>query len=392
MSTVVLHAERDRSLRRHHPWVFSGAIERVEGSPEIGETVTVVDRDRAFLARAAFSPASQIRARVWTFDPDEVVDEAFITDRVRASVERRAPLLRRTDALRLIYAESDGLPGVIADRYGPWVVVELTSAGAERWSEVIVAALAEVAGVRGVYERSDLEVRDREGLERRVGSLAGAEPPGLIEIVEDGRPHLVDIRSGHKTGYYLDQRDNRALVAARAHGRVLDVCAYTGGFSVAAGRHDAKEVVSVDSSGPALALAARNLDLNGLPTSGLVEADAFAELRRRRQAGEQFDVIVLDPPKLANSSRPEQLNRSTRAYKDLNLQAFHLLPPGGTLFTFSCSGAVSADLFQKVVAGAALDAGREARIVGRMMQAPDHPIHLAVPETSYLKGLIVEVG
>ena len=314
MGTVVLRAGREKSLRRRHPWVFSGAIERVEGHPQTGETVTVVDADRQFLARAAFSPISQIRARVWTFDPDEVVDEAFVGHRVRASVERRAALTRRTDAMRLIYAESDGLPGVIADRYGPWVILELTSAGAERWRDVLVAALAEVPGVRGVYERSDLEVRDREGLEQRVGVAAGEEPASLIEIVEDGRPHLVDVRSGHKTGYYLDQRDNRALVADAGH---TDGCSTASATPAASpsprsprgeGGREHRFVRSRPRPGRPQPRPQR---LRRRP--GWSRPTPSPNCARRRRAGEHFDVIVVDPPKLANSPRTEQLNRSTRA-------------------------------------------------------------------------------
>ncbi len=371
--------------------MFSGAVQASKGSPEPGETVAVRAADGRFLAWAAASPASQIVARVWTFAETTTVDESFVTERIVAAARRRDTLASRTDAARLVFSESDGVPGLIADRYGDWVVVELTTAGAERWREVIGTALLSLPGVRGVFERSDVEVRDREGLAARVGPLAGEVPPDEVEIHEDGARYVVDVRTGHKTGFYLDQRESRRALGELTSGqRVLNMFCYTGAFSVVAGLHGSGEVVSVDSSGPALAGARRNLARNGLPEGELVEADVFTELRRRKERSERFGVVILDPPKLAH--RTAQVDRSTRAYKDLNLQAFQLLEPGGHLLTFSCSGLVSEELFQKVVAGAALDARREARIVGRLHQASDHPVHLAVPETAYLKGLVVEVS
>ena len=389
--TVVLRKGRERSLLRRHPWVFGGAVQHTTGEPEPGDTVLVVAADGRALARAAYSPLSQIVARAWTFDADEAVDAAFVAERVTAAAARRAHLTTRTDAVRLVFAESDGLPGVIADRYGPWVVVELTSTGADRWRDAIADALSALAGVAGVYERSDVAVREREGLSPRAGVLRGPEPPRRITVTEDGRRYEVDVRAGHKTGFYLDQRDNRTTVARLAAGRrVLDVFAYTGGFSVAAYAGGAAEVTTVDSSGPALASAAANLAANGFPTDRLVEADAFAELRRRRALHEEFDLVVVDPPKLAN--RADQVDKASRAYKDANLQAFRLLSPGGVLVTFSCSGAVDDALFQKIVFGAALDAGRDAWIVGKLGQAEDHPIALTYPEAGYLKGLVVRVG
>ena len=306
------------------------------------------------------------------------------------SAARRSPLLARTNAARLVFSEADGVPGLIADRYGAFVVVELTTAGAERWRDTIADTLAGLPGVDGVYERSDIDVRQREGLEQRVGLLRGVEPPDLLSIEEDGATYAVDVRRGHKTGFYLDQRESRRAVADLATGRrVLDVFAYTGAFSVVAARAGAASTTSIDSSGPALALAARNLERNGCPPGDLVEADAFSDLRRLRAQAERFDLIILDPPKLAH--RADQVERSTRAYKDLNLIAFQLLQPGGILVTFSCSGLLDELLFQKVVAGAALDARRDARIIGRLHQASDHPVHLAIPETAYLKGLICQV-
>ena len=388
---LTLRPGRERSLLRRHPWVFSGAVARIPHDLESGELVRVHSAEGRFLAWAWASPTSQIVARVVSFDEDEVVDDDFLTARIRASAARRADLAGRTDSARLVFSESDGVPGVIADRYGDWVAVELTTAGADVNRAVIGAALLDLPGVKGVYERSDIDVRKREGLPLRRELLAGEEPPEHVIIREDGVRYAVDIRRGHKTGFYLDQRESRRTVARLAEGRhVLNTFCYTGAFSVVASLAGARDVVSVDSSGPALELAARNLSLNGCPPGELVEADVFSELRRRRGLGEVFGLVVLDPPKLAH--RTDQVDKATRAYKDLNLQAFHLLGPGGHLVTFSCSGLVDEELFQKVVAGAALDAGREARIVGKLHQASDHPVLLSMPESAYLKGLVIEVA
>jgi 23S rRNA (cytosine1962-C5)-methyltransferase len=289
-----------------------------------------------------------------------------------------------------VYSESDGLPGLIVDRFAGVAVLQLLAAGMEPWRDVVADALAGLPAVEAVYERSDADVRSKEGLAPRTGGLRGDEPPEVVEIAEDGRRYLVDVRHGHKTGFYLDQRDNRRLVQQLASGRrVLDVFAYTGGFSVAAAVGGAASVTSVDSSAPALGLAAQALARNGIAAPGRAEqvvADAFTDLRQRRDRGERYDLIVLDPPKLAGSAA--QVNRATRAYKDLNLQALRLLGPGGLLATFSCSGAITDDLFQKVVFGAALDAGADVAIVGRLSQASDHPVRLSVPESAYLKGIV----
>ncbi len=387
--TLTLRPGREKSVVRRHPWVFSGGVAKVSGDPAPGATVVVQSSDGHVLGRAAYSPQSQLAARLWTFDAVTVIDDAFIAARVAAAAARRSALAGRTDGVRLVFAESDGLPGVVADRFGPWVVLELTATGADRWRDVLADAFAALPGVQGVYERSDAAVRKKEGLGVRTGVLRGAEPPELVTITEDGRTYAVDVRRGHKTGFYLDQRDARAAVQARSTGgRVLDVFAYTGGFSVAAWAGGATDVVTVDSSGPSLAVAAENLRRNGHPTHGLCEADAFAELRARRDAGERFDLIVLDPPKLANGMA--QVDKASRAYKDLNRVALGLLHPGGHLATFSCSGAVSDDLFQKIVFGAALDARRDAWIVQHFHQAEDHPVALTFPEAAYLKGLLLQ--
>lgn len=389
MHTVILKPGKERSLKRRHPWVFSGAIAGVEGDPEMGETVRIIEHGGAFLAFAALSPQSQIRARVWSWDENESIDAAFIGRAIDASVARRAAL----SVQRLIHGESDGLPGIVADRYGDTIVVQLLSASAERWRDTISAKLASIPGVARVYERSDADVRALEGLAPRTGPLHGDAPPARITIREAASDtwYWVDVAHGHKTGFYLDQALNRALVGAGAQDRdVLNCFCYTGGFSIAALKGGARSALSIDSSGPALDIARANLALNGLDDTRCEwrEADVFTELRELRNQGRSFDLIVLDPPKFAPT--PASVERATRAYKDINLLGFKLLRPGGRLFTFSCSGGVSPDLFQKIVAGAALDAGVEARIEGRLWAAQDHPALLSFPEGEYLKGLVLQ--
>lgn len=386
---ITLQPGRERSLSRRHPWIFSGAIARVAGDPQPGDTVLIASSAQEPLALAAYSPVSQIRSRVWTFDTDETIDEEFVAARVGASAARRARLLGQdTDSARIAFSEADGVPGLVADRYGDTVVVQLTTAGAERWREVLADALAALPGVRCVFERSDADVREREGLEPRVGLMRGEQPSPDLVAHEDGRQFAIDVTGGHKTGFYLDQRNARRAIPQYAEGaRVLNVFSYTGAFSVIAVAAGAASVSSIDSSGPALEVAARNGSLNGVEIGELVEADAFTALRTLRDRAKQYDLILLDPPKLANTER--QVDKATRAYKDLNLLAIKLLAPGGTLMTFSCSGAMTSELFQKVVAGAALDARREVRITGRLAQPSDHPVPLAFPEAEYLKGLVL---
>ena len=391
-AAITLRPSRERSLARRHPWIFSGAIARVDGDPQPGDTVVVRSSTGDSLALAAYSPHSQIRARVWTYDTDDasVVDDEFVAARVRAAVARRAPVLgERTDSARIVFSEADDLPGLIADRYGDTVVVQCTTVGAERFREAIADALSELDGVRSVYERSDADVREREGLAARVGVMRGDEPRADLVAHEDGLRYVIDVGGGHKTGFYLDQRNTRRAIPAYAAGRrVLNVFAYTGAFSLVASSAGAASVSSIDSSGPALAIAARNGELNGVDVGELVEADAFTALRGLRDRARQYDLILLDPPKLASTE--QQVGKASRAYKDLNLLAIKLLAPGGVLMTFSCSGAMTAELFQKVVAGAALDAKRQVRIIDRLAQPSDHPVPLWFPEAEYLKGLVLQ--
>ena len=389
-AVVTLRPGREKSLRERHPWVYSGAIERVDGEPGAGDTVELRSHDGSFLAVGAWSPASQIRARAWSFASARIDDDFFVA-RVRAAVDARSGMLdAEHDACRLVHGESDGLPGVVADRYGDTVVVQLSSAGAERWRDAIVGALCDATGATKVVERSDADVRRLEGLPPRTGVLRGSVS-GPVAMREGGLAWRVDVLAGQKTGFYLDQRDNRARVRELSHGRdVLNAFCYTGGFTLAALAGGARRVVSIDSSADALALARENLAANpALPAAAAEwrEADVFTELRAMRDRGASFGLIVLDPPKFAPTAAHAE--RAARAYKDINLLALKLLVPGGLLATFSCSGGMTADLFRKVVAGAATDARVDAMVIGRFCASADHPVALSFPEGDYLKGLLV---
>ncbi|MCH2242175.1 MAG: class I SAM-dependent methyltransferase [Aquabacterium sp.] len=394
MKTIRLREGKDRSLLRRHPWVFQGSIAR--GGGDAGETVRVEAADGRFLAWGAFSPASQIRVRAWSFDEAERIEAAFFARRVQQAVALRSRLAIDSDAVRLVHGEADGLPGLIVDRYGELLSAQFLSTGVERWKAVIADALLQATGCTRLYERSDASARKLEGLEPVRGWLRGTgpgEPSTEVIIREHGWQLAVDVAAGHKTGYYLDQRDNRRLFAdaVRQLGcrRVLNCYSYTGGFSVAALAGGAQEVVSVDSSAPALEQAVRHVAMNGFDAARhtACDADVNAELRRRLQAGEQFDAIVLDPPKFAPNAASAE--RAARAYKDINRLALKLLAPGGLLLSFSCSGGIPADLFHKIVAGAAADAQVDGYLLKRLEAAADHPTTLTFPEGEYLKGLMI---
>jgi 23S rRNA (cytosine1962-C5)-methyltransferase len=393
--TVILKRNRAKPVLQRHPWVFSGAIDRIEGETADGDLVEVCDAGRNWLARGYLNRRSQITVRLLTWRRDETVDLDFWRRLLERAIAARQSLAEDsgTTAYRLVHAESDYLPGLIVDRYGEWLVVQFLTLGVERWRKDLVGLLADLAdGVQGVYERSDVQVRAKEGLEQRAGVLWGQEPPDLQEILEQGYRFLVDLKQGHKTGFYLDQRENRARLPAFCAGaEVLDVFAYAGGFSVRAAGAGAAAITLVEGSSSALDLARRNVAANAPEHRAVdyVEGDAFSVLRGFRAQDRRFDVIVLDPPKFARSER--EVKRAARAYKDVNLLALQLLRPGGVLFTFSCSAAVSADLFQKIVFGAAVDAEREAQLIGWLAQGADHPVALTFPEGAYLKGLICRV-
>ena len=390
MKTIRLHPGKERSLLRRHPWVFASSIAR--GGADSGETVRVEAHDGSFLAWAAFSPQSQIRLRAWSFDPAQRIDADFIAQRLRTAIDRRRTLGLDLHACRLVHGESDGLPGCIIDRYADIAVLQAGSAGIERWKSAIVSALQTLLPEVRVYERSDAALREREGLPPAAGWLHG-EGETRVTIDENGLRFSVDVATGHKTGFYLDQCGSRArfadLVRTQGLRKVLNCYCYTGGFTLAALAGGAQEVTSVDSSGPALQLAAQHVALNGFDAARaqFIDADVNATLRSLREQGAQFDAIVLDPPKFA--ANPQQVERAARAYKDINRLAFHLLRPGGWLFTFSCSGGIGAELFQKIVAGAVLDAQGDAQIVARTGAGTDHPLTLHFPEGEYLKGLLL---
>lgn len=391
MPSIILKSGRDKALKRKHPWIFSNAIGEKKGSPESGATVEVLGSDGTKLGYGSFSPVSQITVRMWTFESGVEITPEFFHERLQRAVEMRGKLKAggRTNAYRLVNAESDRMPGLIVDFYGDYLVCQFLSAGMEKWKSVIVEQLQTLVPCTGIYERSDTDSRLKEGLASSVGVLAGSEPPDLVEIAESGCRFFVDVKKGHKTGFYLDQRDNRAAVGECASDlEVLNCFSYTGGFGISALMGGAKKVVHLESSGPSLELADRNAELNGCDKNKIesICGDAFKVLRQFLDRARKFDMIVLDPPKFAASQ--QQVEGACRGYKDINRLAFKLLKPGGRLFTFTCSGHIEPALFDKVVADACLDAGRVAQIERRLMQGEDHPVLLSFPEGQYLKGLL----
>ncbi|VTU15707.1 class I SAM-dependent rRNA methyltransferase [Variovorax sp. RA8] len=397
MKTLRLRPGKERSLLRRHPWIFESAI--AKGGGDAGETVRIEADDGRFLAWAAFSPHSKIRARAWSFDEQQRIDSAFMTSRVASAVAARERFELPSDGVRLVHGEADGLPGLIVDRYGDTLVAQFLSAGAERWKSVLADALLAATGLAKLYERSDASGREREGLAPAAGWLRGSGPTELT-IREHDWQLTLDIATGHKTGFYLDQRDSRGrfaeLARRRRFRRVLNCFCYTGGFTVAAmaglkaaGALDGAELLSIDSSLPALERARAHVALNGFEgaRAEFLDADVNASLRRFLDEGRSFDAIVLDPPKFAPTVAHAE--RAARAYKDLNRLALKLLVPGGVLLTFSCSGGIGADLFHKIVASAGIDAGVDGYISERLGAAPDHPMTIEFPEGEYLKGLVV---
>ena len=395
MKTITLREGKERSVVRRHPWIFQGSV--AKGRADSGETVRVESHDGRFLAWGAFSPTSQIRVRAWTFDESERVDAAFFERRIAQALSLRSRLAIASDGVRLIHGEADGLPGLIVDRYGDLLSAQFLSAGMERWKDVIADALLAATGCRCLYERSDSGVRQLEGLPLLSGWLRRPddvpETATTVTIQEHDYRLTLDVAEGHKTGYYLDQRDNRKyfadLVRQLGAKSVLNCYSYTGGFSVAALAGGAEEVYSVDSSAPALARATAHVTLNGFDPARhtALDADVNGTLRRFLTEGKRFDAIVLDPPKFAPSAA--HADRASRAYKDINRLGLKLLNPGGVLLTFSCSGGISGELFHKIVAGAGMDAGVDGYLVRRLEAAPDHPTTIAFPEGEYLKGLVI---
>lgn len=392
---IYLAKGRDKSVLRRHPWIFSRGIDKLEGEPQLGETVDVFSHEGQWLAKAAYSPNSQIRARIWSFTK-QPIDKAFFIERIEQAQSLRDELIAR-DGLtgyRLIAAESDGLPGITIDKYQDFLVCQLLSAGAEYCKEMLIEALVHCFPTCSIYERSDVAVRKKEGLQERVGLLHGELPPKSVVIEENGVKISVDIVGGHKTGFYLDQRDSRLRSMKYVQDKeVLNCFSYTGGFGLYALKGGAKRVINADVSQPALDTAKFNAELNEFDISKkravFLNADVFKLLREYRDQGTQFDVVVMDPPKFAESKA--QLNGACRGYKDINMLAMQIIKPGGTLLTYSCSGLMDQVLFQKIIADAAVDAGRTVKFVERFEQAGDHPVDTAYPEGFYLKGFACKV-
>jgi 23S rRNA (cytosine1962-C5)-methyltransferase len=395
---LLLKPGKERSLQRRHPWVYDTAVASVRGRPEAGDLVAIRAKGGDWLAWAAYAPASTLRARCWSFLESESIDAAWFGERVAESVRRRSALAECTSATRLVFGEGDHLPGFVADRYADQLVVQLQSAGAEAQREVLIDALVQVTSCKAVFDRSDSATRKREGLTPSSGAVRGPEPAEYVAVHEHGLRLNVDVRRGHKTGFYIDQRDNRRLAQdlatrlARDAGRApraLNCFCYTGAFSLAAHRGGGGETWSIDSSADALAVARAQWEGNGFSADRArwEEADVFEALRALRTGGETFDLIVLDPPKFAASHH--HVERAARAYKDINLNALRLLRPAGYLLTFSCSGAIDVDLFQKIVAGAVIDAGVDCQLLARLSAGEDHPMSMVHPEGEYLKGLLL---
>jgi 23S rRNA (cytosine1962-C5)-methyltransferase len=393
MAEIIIKHEREKSLLRHHPWIFSGSVKEIIGSPKLGETVDVISADGRFLAKAAYNPLSQISGRVWTWDQTEEVNPDLLENRLKQAIELRHKMstLIQSNAMRLVHGESDGLPGLILDQYDEAFVVQFLTAGVEYWKGSLIDCIQRLTNTHLLYERSDVEVRKLEGLPLSTGLLIGDDLINPITITEHGLQIIVDIINGHKTGFYLDQRGNRLFAREISNGRkVLDCFSYTGGFTINSLEGKAQSITLVDSSKTALNYARKNIGINNLSSDNVtfVEQDVFKYLRTLRDKSEYFDLVILDPPKFAPTI--SQAERAARGYKDINLLALKSLNKGGYLMTFSCSGGVSEDLFQKIVAGAALDAGVDAVIIDRLHQAVDHPVALNFPEGAYLKGFLIQ--
>lgn len=395
MPSIKLKKGRDKSFNRKHPWIFSGAIDSVKDINTNGETVDIISGDGKFLGYGSYSSHSQISVRVLSFNPDEKIDLDFFHRRINDAAELREQIINdeTTNAYRIINAESDLLPGLVVDKYGDYLVCQFLSAGAEFWKNETVKILVSLFNPTGIFERSDVEVREKEGLLPSKGVLFGKEPDELLEIIENGNKFFVDVNLGHKTGFYLDQRDNRKILEQfSSEKEILNCFSYTGGFSVYAIKAGASKVISVDSSAESLTLAEKNFSLNGIDPSKyeIIHDDVFKYLRKLRDTNRQFDVIILDPPKFAESV--SQIDKAARGYKDINLLALKLLKKNGILFTFSCSGHIVPELFNKIIADAAADAGREVHILKYLTQSPDHTMLTSFPEGLYLKGLICKVN
>lgn len=394
MPSIKLKRGRDKSFSRKHPWIFSGAIDSVKDINVNGETVDIISSDGKLLGYGSYSKQSQISVRVLSFNPEDKIGKDFILHRAENAIQFRKQIFNNesTNSYRVINAESDSVPGLVVDKYADYLVCQFLSAGAEFWKKEVVEILSNHFKPAGIFERSDSAIREKEGLQQSKGILYGKAPAGLIEIIENGNKFWVDIVLGHKTGFYLDQRDNRKILQDFSSGsEILNCFAYTGGFSVYALKAGASKIINVDSSAEALYIAEKNFALNKIDSSKYenTQDDVFKYLRKLRDTSRQFDIIILDPPKFAESVN--QIEKAARGYKDINLLALKLLKNNGILFTFSCSGHIVPDLFNKIIADAAADAGREVRILKYLTQSPDHTMLTSFPEGLYLKGLVCKV-
>ncbi len=394
MPSVFLKKGKERLVQSKHPWIFSGAIEKIKDVKQNGETVVVKSFDGKELALGAISIHSQIAVRIWSFNVNKKIDDQFFTERINSAISLRRKIINfdHTNVYRLINSESDLIPGLIADVYGDFLVCQFLSAGAEFWKATIVEILKKLLNINNIFERSDTDSRRKEKFEEKSGVLSGIEPPDFVEVVENGLKFLVDIKSGHKTGFYIDQRDNRNLIKDFAKDKsVLNCFCYTGGFSLYAHSAGAKSITNIDSSSAALKILTKNFSINNFPSEQVtnIEGDVFQVLRKFRDEGKTFDLIILDPPKFAESA--SQVNKAARGYKDINLLAMKILNTGGILFTFSCSGHITQDLFRKIVDDAAIDSGRTVKFIRQLTQSADHPVLSSFPEGLYLKGLVCEV-
>jgi 23S rRNA (cytosine1962-C5)-methyltransferase len=395
VADILLKQNRDKSIKRKHPWIFSGAVQKIYGDPSLGETVKIISAEGEELGFAAYSSISSISARMWNFNTEQKINSEFFFGKMRVAINLRNELNLinpLNNACRLIYGENDGLPGFIVDKYADVLVVQILSAGSEYWKEKLIEILNKITSAKTIFERSDVEVRKLEGLESKKDILVGELNKNPIEILENGYKFNVDVVNGQKTGFYLDQRENRKAIQKYINNRdVLNCFSYSGGFTVYALGAEAKHVTSIDSSFEAIEQAKINVSKNQLSEdkNTWIVGDVFKELRLFRDKGMSFDNIILDPPKFAPTAA--QVRSASRGYKDINLLAFKLLKPGGILMTFSCSGGLDRLLFQKIIADAAIDAGVNAQILEVLSQGKDHPIHLSFPEGAYLKGLICRI-